>query len=66
MNRFTLTLVTALAPAAWGTTYLVTTENALDSSQCRAQAGSMNRFTLTLVTALAPAAWGTTYLVTTE
>ncbi|WP_312672665.1 EamA family transporter [Microbacterium sp.] len=26
MNRFTLTLVTALAPAAWGTTYLVTTE----------------------------------------
>ncbi|MEV8171292.1 EamA family transporter [Microbacterium sp. NPDC077486] len=26
MNRLTLTLVTALAPAAWGTTYLVTTE----------------------------------------
>lgn len=26
MNRVTLTLVTALAPAAWGTTYLVTTE----------------------------------------
>lgn len=26
MNRFALTLVTALAPAAWGTTYLVTTE----------------------------------------
>ncbi|WP_101845959.1 EamA family transporter [Zhihengliuella sp. ISTPL4] len=26
MNRITLTLVTALAPAAWGTTYLVTTE----------------------------------------
>ncbi|MEW2005284.1 EamA family transporter [Microbacterium sp. NPDC079208] len=26
MNRLTLTLVTALAPATWGTTYLVTTE----------------------------------------
>lgn len=26
MNRITMTLVTALAPAAWGTTYLVTTE----------------------------------------
>lgn len=26
MNRLILTLVTALAPAAWGTTYLVTTE----------------------------------------
>lgn len=26
MNRLALTLVTALAPAAWGTTYLVTTE----------------------------------------